>query len=48
MLQTAVGAFTRWFNAPFAEPFDVVDLFLAVGLVMVMIVVWGRILSHME
>lgn len=44
----AVQWFKDWFNAPFRQPLDVPRLFLAIGLVLVMIIVWGRIIGHIH
>lgn len=44
----AIGWFKDWFNAPFRQPMDAIHLFLAVGLVLVILIVWGRILGNMH
>lgn len=48
MLRSAVSAFVDWFNAPFRQPLDAIHLFLGVGLVLLSLIVWGRVLQHIH
>jgi hypothetical protein len=48
MLHNVWAAFTAWFAAPFRQPLDAIHLFLGVGLVILSIIIWGRILQHIH
>lgn len=37
-----------WFLAPFKQPMDVVQVFLAVGLVIIAVIFWSRIIAHIS
>lgn len=47
MWQTVVQDLSDFLHAPFRQNMDIFSLFLAIGLVMVLIVLWTRILAHL-
>lgn len=47
MWQTVVDDFHKFMHAPFRADMDVFSLFLAIGLVLMLIVLWSRIVSHL-
>lgn len=44
----ALTATNNWIHAPFVGSASPLNLFLAVGLVMVFIILWTRILGHLS
>ena len=37
-----------WITKPFTTPLDALQIFLLVGLLLIALVVWGRILGHFQ
>jgi hypothetical protein len=37
-----------WITKPFTQPMDTVSIVLLVGVVMVAIVLWARVLAHLQ
>ncbi len=48
MFATAWGDVKSWLHRPFSGDMDWLQLFLAVGLVIVMVGLWSQILGHLQ
>jgi len=48
MFSNLYASTLAWVKEPFQQPMNIVQVFLAVGLVLIAIVLWGRILAHLS
>lgn len=47
-MNSVFASLSTWFKAPFTQEMDAVHVFLLVGLVIVSIVLWLIVLSHLR
>lgn len=47
-MQTVIDDVKKWLGRPFTGEMDWLQLFLAIGLVLVMVGLWTRILAHLR
>jgi len=47
-MQTVIDDLRAWLHAPFSQGMDWLTLFLTIGLVLIIVGFWTRILSHLD